>query len=68
MPRRTSTTVYLDADQLERLRALSARSRVPIAAIVREGVELALVRLGMPRAPVGPPEEPEVPLELEPLG
>lgn len=63
MPRRTSTTVYLDPDQLERLRTISARSRVPVAALVREAVERELERLGAPRS-FGPAEEPEVPLVL----
>ena len=40
--RRYSTTVYLDPDQHKALKRLSEKTDVPIAAIVRRGVDLAL--------------------------
>jgi hypothetical protein len=40
--KKVSTTVYLNADQVEALRALSARTRVPVAEYVREGVQAVL--------------------------
>ena len=42
--RMVSTTVYLEADQVDLLRMLSERTKVPIAEYVRQGIELALAR------------------------
>lgn len=42
--RRSSTTVYLDWDQLGDLRKISEETRVPVAAIVRRGIDLAIER------------------------
>ena len=42
MTRKVYATYRLDPDALARLRAISARYRVPQAVIVREGVDLAL--------------------------
>ena len=42
--KKVSTTVYLTADQLDALKALSERTRVPIAEYIREGVEMVLHR------------------------
>lgn len=39
-----ATTVYLEADQVEKLRLLSERTKVPVAEYVRQGIELALAR------------------------
>lgn len=39
-----TTTVYLRRDQLEALRGISEASRVPQAALIREGVDLILKR------------------------
>lgn len=44
MPRKKSTTIYLDEDVLRQLRQLSSRTKVPIAAYIREDVELVLQR------------------------
>lgn len=40
--RMTSTTVYLPADDIERLKRWSKRTRVPFAALVRTGVRRVL--------------------------
>jgi hypothetical protein len=43
MPRRmVSTTAYLEADQVDKLRLLSERTKVPVAEYVRQGIDLAL--------------------------
>ena len=38
------TGIYLHADQHERLRELSDKTRVPVAVYVREGVDLMLAK------------------------
>lgn len=38
------TTCYLDREQAAELRELSARTRIPVAALVRAGVNLVLSR------------------------
>lgn len=40
--RKTSTTLYLEEQQLEELRALSARQRVPMAVLIREALRRML--------------------------
>ncbi len=40
--KKISTTVYLDKSQVERLKLLHTRTKVPIAAYIREGVDLVL--------------------------
>ena len=40
--RKVSTTVYLDAELLEELKELSRRLEIPMAAIVRRGIVLAM--------------------------
>lgn len=47
--RKTSTTLYLEEQQLEELRRLSAQQRVPMAVLIRE----ALRRLLAEAAPGG---------------
>jgi hypothetical protein len=42
--RKVSTTVYIDADQDEKLHLLSERTKVPIAEWIRQGIDLALAR------------------------
>lgn len=42
--RKVATTVYIEADQDERLKALSLRTRVPVAEFIRQGVDLILDR------------------------
>ena len=39
---RITTTVRLDPELLDRLRALNARTRVPISVYIREGIEAVL--------------------------
>lgn len=41
---KVSTTVYLERAQDERLKALSKRTRVPVAEYIRQGVDLVLQR------------------------
>lgn len=36
------TTVYITEEQLRLLKALSGRTKVPVAAYIREGIEMAL--------------------------
>jgi hypothetical protein len=52
-PRMTSTTVYLTDEQLIRLDVVGRRLKVPKAALVREGIDLALARHGAPATPEG---------------
>ena len=44
MAKKVSTTVYLTPEQLDALKALSERTRVPIAEYIREGVGMVLER------------------------
>lgn len=53
---KTQTTVYLTDDQQERLRRLSERTRVPIAAYIREGIDVVLGRYEP--APAAAPGDP----------
>jgi predicted DNA-binding protein len=39
-----STTVYITADQNERLKLLSQKTRIPVASFIREGIDLVLER------------------------
>lgn len=45
--RRLATTVYLDLLQIEGLAILVERSKVPMAAFIREGVNMILAREGL---------------------
>lgn len=40
--RKLSTTVYVDEDRLDALHDLSAAMRVPVAELIRQGIDLAL--------------------------
>jgi hypothetical protein len=40
--KKISTTVYITKDQAERLKQLHARTKVPIAEYIREGIDLVL--------------------------
>lgn len=42
--RRISTTVYLDDEQLDDLKAISRRTMIPMAAIIRQGINMVLLR------------------------
>lgn len=44
--RKTSTTVYVEVEQMERLKALSARTKVPMAEYFRQAMELVLAKNG----------------------
>lgn len=39
-----STTVYITPEQNERLKALSLKTRIPVASFIREGIDLVLER------------------------
>jgi predicted DNA-binding protein len=43
---RISTNVYLNPEELDRLRALSERTRVPMSAYIREGIDIVLKKYG----------------------
>lgn len=43
--RMTSTTVYLRQEQLAALRAASRETRIPMAELVRRGIDLALLEV-----------------------
>jgi predicted DNA-binding protein len=40
--RKVTTTVYIEPDQDEQLKALSERTGVPVAAYIRQGIDLVL--------------------------
>lgn len=42
--RKISTTVYITPLQNEQLKLLSARTKVPVAEYIREGIDLVLER------------------------
>lgn len=42
--KKVSTTVYLTPEQSERLKALTAKTRVVTAEYIREGIELVLAK------------------------
>ena len=45
MPRKKlSTTIYITPEQDERLKALHARTNVPIAFYIRQGIDLVLAK------------------------
>ncbi len=44
--RKTSTTVYIETDQLDRLKALSDKTKVPMAEYWRQAIELVLSKNG----------------------
>lgn len=54
--KKVSTTMYLEAAQMEALQDLSRRTMVPMSVIVRSGVDLAIEhwkRIAAERAVVG---------------
>ncbi|MEK7705593.1 MAG: ribbon-helix-helix domain-containing protein [Myxococcota bacterium] len=42
--KKVSTTVYITREQAQRLKELHARTKVPIAEYIREGIDLVLRR------------------------
>ena len=40
--KKISTTVYLTQGQIEQLKELNQRTKVPVAAYIREGIDLVL--------------------------
>jgi predicted DNA-binding protein len=40
--KKVSTTVYITEEQNERLKQLSARTKVPVAEYIRQGIDLIL--------------------------
>jgi predicted DNA-binding protein len=41
---KVSTTVYITSEQSEKLKQLNERTKVPVAAYIREGIDLVLER------------------------
>ena len=58
--RKISTTVYVTPEQDELLKALSGRTKVPVAEYIRQGIDVILARhaADLPG---------QVPLELSPM-
>ena len=46
MVRKICTTIYLEVEQVAALKRLKARTRVPVSAYVREGIDEILQRHG----------------------
>jgi predicted DNA-binding protein len=48
--KKISTTIYITPEQNERLKVLNARTKVPVAEYIRQGIELVLekYRAAMP--------------------
>jgi hypothetical protein len=44
--KKISTTIYVTPEQNEQLKVLHARTKVPIAVYIREGIDLVLARHG----------------------
>ncbi|MCX5748323.1 MAG: ribbon-helix-helix domain-containing protein [Proteobacteria bacterium] len=44
--RKVSITVYVTPQQAKKLRTLSARTQVPVAAYIRQGIDLMLKKVG----------------------
>jgi predicted DNA-binding protein len=40
--KKISTTIYITPEQNEALKALSAKTKVPVAEYIRQGIDLAL--------------------------
>lgn len=57
--KKVSTTVYLDAEQDQRLKLLNERTKVPIAVYIREGIDLALAKYEALMPPAEPAEPPK---------
>lgn len=69
--RKTPTTCYLRQEQLEALRRLNRKSRVPIAVLIREGVDMVLEERGFGDAALdedGEDEEDEEDEALDKVG
>ena len=49
--RKIPTTVYIEAEQDERLKALSERTKTPVAEYIREGIDLVLELHQAPESP-----------------
>lgn len=59
------TTVYLDAEQAERLRAISDETGIPQARLIRDGVDLVIDRHEAARR-VAVHGRPDIPPKLDP--
>lgn len=46
--KRVLTTVHLDPEQHEALKAISARTRIPTAVLIREAVDVVVAKYGEP--------------------
>jgi hypothetical protein len=64
--KKISTTIYVTPEQNDQLRLLHARTKVPVAVFIREGIDLVLARhqhllpgqLQLTPAPSGEPPPP----------
>jgi hypothetical protein len=71
--KKISTTIYVTPEQNEQLRLLHARTKVPVAVFIREGIDLVLARhahllpgqLQLTSAPVRTPSVGPDPLTAE---
>lgn len=54
--KKVSTTVYMEADQLDSLKALSERTKVPMAEYIRQAIDLILDKNKETRGDVQGPE------------
>ena len=45
MKRKVQQTIYLDPDQMERMKLLSDRTHVPMAVYIRKGIDFVLEHL-----------------------
>jgi len=65
--RKIPTTVYIEAHQDQRLKALSERTKTPVAEYIREGIDLILELHQAPDSPqlglFDPPENESKPSE-----
>ena len=42
--KKVSTTIYIEPEQLEQLKLLNERTKVPMAEYIREGIDLVLAK------------------------
>ena len=42
--KKISTTIYITPEQNERLKQLNARTKVPVAVYIREGIDMVLAK------------------------
>ena len=71
--KKISTTIYVTAEQSERLKVLHERTKVPVAVYIREGIDLVLKHYQhvlpgqLPLVDDAPPRRPREPADDEPV-